>query len=133
MLNKNGTLVKVGVRLLKTITKNTHTHFEKHTLIFLHSFWNMICPPGRCDEPPDVPVHVGRQGAPASHPEAPATLDWQADLQPYHPGPHQRHPNTQHPPRRGGQWALQTHLPWGHQGKILNTQLAKHPEMLMWQ
>ena len=31
--------------------------------------------PGGSDEPPDVPVHVGREGPTASHPEAPAPVD----------------------------------------------------------
>lgn len=43
---------------------------------------------GRSDESPDVSVHVGRENAPASHPQAACTLDRQADLQPNHSRTH---------------------------------------------
>lgn len=43
---------------------------------------------GGSDEPPHVPLHLGRESASAGHHQAPSDVDGQADLQPNHSRTH---------------------------------------------
>lgn len=65
-------------------------HQHQQLLFLVWKVLNTVCfsNTGWSDESPNVPLHLGRESASAGHPQAPCSVDRQADLQPNHSWTH---------------------------------------------